>query len=115
MVDISLAISWAIETGRITFENEGWVLDGEAYNGLNWRMPTVPKPTLAQIETWDQERIAAKPDDDARKKMDVGPFERALFDVLFDMENRTRVLESRSAVTRNAYATAVRNIVKSYL
>lgn len=71
------------------------------------------QPTDAAINAVTQQQLDdRKKDRDADNNVNASKVERLMFEIHFDMENRMRVLESRPAVTKQQYLTAIKNIFK---
>ena len=56
-----------------------------------------------------QEQLAAQ----AEARLDADRFNRLLFELNFDQENRIRALEGRPSVTKLQYKTALANVYKT--
>jgi hypothetical protein len=78
-----------------------------------WPAALGPPPTQADIDTWTAEYAAAKPDVDAAAALDGGKLARLLFEIVFDQENRIRVLAGQAAVTRAQYRAQLIAVLKA--
>ncbi len=72
-----------------------------------------PQPTQIELDAvTDQEVIDSELDTEAGNQVEASNFNRLLFEIHFDAENRVRALEGKSLVTKLQYKTAVKNIYK---
>jgi hypothetical protein len=71
------------------------------------------QPTQAQINAvTDQQVLDSEADNDADNALSRSRKDKLIFEINFDIENRLRVLEGKSAVTKPQYKTALINQYK---
>ena len=73
-----------------------------------------PRPTQAQLDEISDQDIADNDRDiEADNALQSDKVKRLIFELNFDKENRLRVLEGASTVTKTQYKTAIKNLYKS--
>lgn len=73
------------------------------------------QPTQAEIDVvTEQQVLDSELDADAQRETSgVTKRERLLFEINFEQENRTRILEGKTAITKQQYKDAIVNLYKS--
>ena len=71
------------------------------------------QPTDIEIDiVTDQEVIDSELDKEADGQIENSKFNKLLFEIHFDAENRLRDLEGKTLITKAQYKTAIKNIYK---
>ncbi len=72
------------------------------------------KPTLADLDLIDDALAdGAALDREAQNTIEVSKKDRLLFEIHFDLENRIRILEGKSAITKQQYKNAIVALYKT--
>lgn len=72
-----------------------------------------PQPTQAEINAvTDQMVVDSEEDSEVTKTVGIDKKDKLLFEINFDQENRIRVLEGKSVITKAQYRNAVKNVYK---
>lgn len=73
-----------------------------------------PQPTDSDINAVaDQDIVSSELDTEAEQAVKSDKVKRLVFEINFDQENRIRVLEGKTIVTKNQYKTVLKNLYKS--
>ncbi len=97
---------WPDSQCDMRYDGNNWVI-------TRWQHPTLPEPNAQQI-------VAAQTEYDARDVAEErvnrvfsgrSDLDTLLFEIAFDLENRLRILESQSAVTRAQFRNALKSLL----
>lgn len=112
-------MSTIVEVIAWKFNNQAGMRCAPDVNGV-MRIVEFPGgiPSQANQDTWTAEydtyvSSGGKTGDEAANRIDGDKMLRTLFEVLYDLESRVRVLESRPSITKTVYRTALINTYKS--
>ncbi len=73
-----------------------------------------PQPTQAEIEAVTKQEVdATNAEKETNDRINVSKFDRLIFEIHFDGENRLRVLEGKQPISKLNYEKALKNIYRN--
>lgn len=90
--------------------------DGSGVKLKEWNEAKLgTKPTLADLDSQVDDATADNTaiENKASAVLNVSKKDKLLFEINFDLENRTRILEGKPAITKQQYITALVDLYKS--
>ncbi len=84
---------------------------------IEWPTSLGTFPTQIQIDQWEAEYLVELPEIIANQEItqnfETARIARLIFEIEFDQENRVRILEGKSTITKSQYRDALKVLLKT--